>query len=43
MTSRFQKVSKTETTWTDEVMSDGIVIADGDTKKELIYGSFFIY
>ena len=28
-------VIDTETTWTDEVMSIGIVIADGDTKKEL--------
>lgn len=27
-------VIDTETTWTDEVMSIGIVIADGDTKKE---------
>ena len=28
-------VIDTDTTWTDEVMSIGIVIADGDTKKEL--------
>ena len=28
-------VIDTETTWTDRVMSIGIVIADGDTKKEL--------